>query len=281
MNVLKAAGGMIDKLLNTLGTQNLLRAAVTSAVLLTGTVACVYVFKLQKRRQLLRKMHARGQRAKRDIEELRAQLKAIEINTEIPQWSFQHLYDALQSGSVSATEVLRAYQTKALEVNDKTNGITDIIKSAEVLAAKLDVLPADQRGPLHGIPISLKEACGLEGLDCTIGFGELVDIPLKADSTLIKVLKSKGAVPFIRTNVPQGMRSLSCQNGIFGETRNPHKPDRSCSGSSGGEGAMIGGHGSILGIGSDLGGSARFPAHFCGHASLKPTAGRLGHVRQD
>ncbi|GFO34811.1 fatty-acid amide hydrolase 1 [Plakobranchus ocellatus] len=176
--------------------------------------------------------------------------------------SFQNLQEALQSGKLTATEVLLAYQAKHE-------------------AAKLDMLDPSQRGPLHGIPISLKETCGVKDLDCTSGFPELIDIPLKEDSPLVQVLRLKGAVPFIRTNIPQGMRSFACFNGIFGETKNPHNSSRGPGGSSGGEGAIVGGQGSILGVGSDIGGSVRIPACFCGLASLKPTCGRIGFYQKE
>ncbi|GFR86094.1 fatty-acid amide hydrolase [Elysia marginata] len=180
-----------------------------TAALVAGSISVMsgfYVYKLHKRRELRVKMEARGARAKRDIEELKQELKGLKINGAIVKMSFQQLQEALQSGKLSASEVLRAYQVKALEVNDRTNAITDVIKSAKVQAAKLDTLDPSLRGPLHGIPISLKETCGLKGLDCTSGFPELIDIPLKEDSPLIQVLKLKGAVPFIRTNIPEGMR---------------------------------------------------------------------------
>ncbi|GFS13581.1 fatty acid amide hydrolase 1 [Elysia marginata] len=277
MGMWEGASAFVHRLLWTLDRYNLLQVAVAAAVVLSSTKAGMHLYKRQKRNQLLQKMKARGQRAKRRINELREELKTCKINADVTTWGIQQLHAALQAGHVTATEVLRAYQAKALEVNDRTNAITDVIKSAVTRAAQLDKLPAEQRGPLHGIPISLKETCGLEGFDCTAGFGELIDIPLDKDSNLVKVLKSKGAVPFIRTNIPQGMRSYSCCNAIYGESKNPHNPERCTGGSSGGEAAMIAGQGSILGIGSDLGGSVRNPAHFCGITSLKPTAGRLGN----
>ncbi|KAK3793142.1 hypothetical protein RRG08_024974 [Elysia crispata] len=277
MSLWREAAEILLRVFNSLNNYSILHVAIAAAAILTSTKAGMYVYKRQRRQQLKLKMQARGQRSKTDIEELRAELKTLQINTAIPTWSITELHAAVQAGEVTATEVLRAYQAKALEVNDRTNAITDVIKSAVTRAAQLDQLPPEQRGPLHGIPISLKEACGLEGLDCTSGFGELIDIPLKTDSNLVKVLKSKGAVPFVRTNIPQGMRSFGCSNGIYGVTKNPHNQARAPGGSSGGEGAIIGGQGSIIGIGSDLGGSVRNPAHFCGIVSLRPTAGRLGN----
>ncbi len=91
-------------------------------------------------------------------------------------------------------------------------------------------------------------------------------------------LKSLGAVPFCQTNVPQTMFSLQCSNPAYGATSNPHDVTREPGGSSGGEGALLAGGGSVLGIGSDLGGSLRNPAALCGIYSLRPTFGR--HLSQ-
>ena len=88
-------------------------------------------------------------------------------------------------------------------------------------------------------------------------------------------MKELGAVPFCLTNVPQTMNTYACSNPVFGLTTHPMDKTRTPGGSSGGEGALIGAGGSILGLGSDIGGSLRVPAHFCGLAALKPTTGRI------
>ncbi|GFO19051.1 fatty-acid amide hydrolase 1 [Plakobranchus ocellatus] len=253
-----------------------------AAVSLIGVPATYIMYDRYMCSRMKKKMAARAQKSNSNMEELRRDLgkhSAI-VDESLVQRSFQDLQTGLQNGTISASAVLRSYQAKALEVNDEINAITDVIKDAKTLAASLDALDSSQRGPLHGVPISLKESCGVKGLDCTAGFGEMIDIPMNQDAVLVQVLKSKGAVPFIRTNLPQGMRSFACSNPIYGETCNPYAPDRSPGGSSGGEGAIIGGRGSILGVGSDIGGSIRIPACFCGICALKPTSGRLRPVRR-
>ena len=97
------------------------------------------------------------------------------------------------------------------------------------------------------------------------------------DCPLVEMIRRLGGVPFCKTNVPQCMMSLQCSNPIYGTTSNPHSQPgrpRECGGSSGGEGVMVGGGGSILGLGSDIGGSLRAPVAFCGGYTLRPTAGR-------
>ncbi|KAK2725188.1 hypothetical protein QYM36_001589 [Artemia franciscana] len=165
----------------------------------------------------------------------------------------------------------------ALEVTATLNCVTEFIDEADELANQLDTVPKEDRKPLHGLPISLKDNVGVTGYDATVGIAKFLDSPCRADAVIVSVLKSLGAVPFCKTNIPQTMLSFGCDNPVWGQTRNPHNPSRSPGGSSGGEGSLIGGGGSIVGIGSDIGGSARIPAAFCGLASIKPTAGRISY----
>ena len=88
-------------------------------------------------------------------------------------------------------------------------------------------------------------------------------------------MRQLGAVPFCLTNLPQTMKSYACSNPIFGTTTHPLDKTRTPGGSSGGEACLIAMGGSILGLGSDIGGSLRIPAHFCGISALKPTHGRI------
>lgn len=113
------------------------------------------------------------------------------------------------------------------------------------------------------------------GHDSTAGFAQYLNQPSDRDSALVTVLKNLGAIPFVLTNVPQCMMSLGCSNPIYGSTTNPFDSTRSPGGSSGGEGALISLRGSPLGIGTDVGGSVRVPAHFCGIFALKPTVARM------
>ncbi|OWF40686.1 Fatty-acid amide hydrolase 1 [Mizuhopecten yessoensis] len=132
-----------------------------------------------------------------------------------------------------------------------------------------------KKGYLHGIPISVKENYYLEGYDCTGGMSIYLDDCVTEENTLIKILKKQGAIPFVRTNIPQSMMTYECSNPIYGQTKNPHDVTRGPGGSSGGEAALIAAKGSILGFGTDIGGSIRIPSHFCGVYGLKPTVGRI------
>ena len=120
-----------------------------------------------------------------------------------------------------------------------------------------------------------QECFYVAGHDTTIGLAQYIGQPALRDCSFVRALKELHAVPFCLTNVPQTMISFGCSNPVYGETVNPHDRTRTPGGSSGGEAALIAGGGSILGLGTDIGGSLRIPAHFTGICGFKPTNGRL------
>ncbi|KAF4633614.1 hypothetical protein G7Y89_g4506 [Cudoniella acicularis] len=130
-------------------------------------------------------------------------------------------------------------------------------------------------GPLHGLPISVKEHIGIKGLSNTAGFVGWENRKNSDDSNILKILLEAGAVLYVRTTEPQGLMALETCSNITGITTNPHNTSLTPGGSSGGEAALIALGGSVLGIGSDIGGSIRSPAANCGIYGLKPTPGRL------
>ena len=130
-------------------------------------------------------------------------------------------------------------------------------------------------GRLHGLPISLKDSVNLAGLDTTLGLGRFVNQPAEADALIVQLLKAQGAVFYAKSNIPQTLLSFECCNPLHGRTTNPFNKTLTPGGSSGGEAAMLACGASVLGIGTDIGGSVRIPAHFSGNTALKPTARRL------
>ena len=130
-------------------------------------------------------------------------------------------------------------------------------------------------GPLFGIPISIKDNLKVKGLDATFGLTSRCFQPQIEDAALVAVLKKNGAIPFTKTNVPQMMMTIESVNNIFGRARNPWNPERTVGGSSGGEAGMVAARCSPLGIGTDVAGSVRTPALYCGVYGMKPTAERM------
>lgn len=194
---------------------------------------------------------------------------------EIVRLSVADLLKNLGDGSLSCVQVMRAYQAKALEVTKATNCINQFLKEAEDWAAELD--RSSTKGPLHGLPVSIKENVSITGYDSTTGLSIHINKPAERDAALVVALKKLGAVPFCLTNVPQTMISFGCSNPIWGLTTHPLNKERTPGGSSGGESCLVAGGGSPFGIGSDIGGSARCPPAFCGIPSIKPTSQRLSY----
>ncbi|XP_029084921.1 fatty-acid amide hydrolase 1 isoform X1 [Monodon monoceros] len=180
------------------------------------------------------------------------------------------LVQKLHSGELSPEAVLFTYLGKAWEVNKGTNCVTAYLADCEA-----QLCQAPRQGLLYGVPVSLKECFSYKGQDSTLGLSLHEGAPAERDSVVVQVLKRQGALPFVYTNVPQSMFSYDCGNPLFGQTVNPWKSSKSPGGSSGGEGALIAAGGSPLGLGTDIGGSIRFPSAFCGICGLKPTGNRI------
>lgn len=141
-------------------------------------------------------------------------------------------------------------------------------------------------GPLHGLPVSLKDQFHVKGVDTTQGYvgwigGNLgIDGPAqthKVESQIVTELLSLGAVLYCKTSLPQTLLFGETVNNIIGQTLNPKNTNLSCGGSSGGEGALLALRGSSLGLGTDIGGSVRIPAAYNGIFSIKPTPERVSY----
>ncbi|MBL8217154.1 MAG: hypothetical protein JNK87_40915 [Bryobacterales bacterium] len=138
-------------------------------------------------------------------------------------------------------------------------------------AADQALARGEAMGPLHGVPISVKESFAVEGKPCTWGIPPFQDIPAPADSTAVQRLREAGAVLLGATNVPFSLMDSQSFNDIYGRSNNPWDLDRTPGGSSGGSAASLAAGTSFFSIGSDIGGSIRGPASFCGVYGHKPT----------
>lgn len=136
-------------------------------------------------------------------------------------------------------------------------------------------------GPLHGVPVSLKDTFKVRGYDASIGIAALAFKPATENSVLVDCLLSAGAVLYCKTNVPQTLMALDSHNNVFGRTINPLNTAVTAGGSSGGEGALIAMRGSILGVGTDVGGSIRIPAMCDGIYGIKPSWERVPYAGQE
>ncbi|GAK67246.1 general amidase [Moesziomyces antarcticus] len=184
----------------------------------------------------------------------------------------------LASGHYTAVEVLEAFIKRTCVAHQLANPLTEIhFEDAREWAAELDAelkSTGKVRGPLHGLPMSVKDQFQIAGSDATIGYISYANKPSKSDSVLVDVLKRAGAVPFVKTNLPQTIMYSETSNMLWGTTVNPHNRTLHPGGSSGGEGALVAMKGSPLGVGTDVGGSVRIPATLCGVFGLRPSSHR-------
>ena len=172
----------------------------------------------------------------------------------------------------SAVDILRCYSKIALRAHAKTNCLTEImVPEAEKWAEGEGV---NLKGPLAGVPVSLKDSIAVGGFDVSVGYSCNTGKPYKEDGSLVKILKAAGAVPYVKTNLPTTLLSFESSNDVWGRCLNPHGVKYSPGGSTGGESALLAYGGSRIGIGSDVAGSVRAPAHFSGCYSLRCSTGR-------
>ncbi|SJX65791.1 related to AMD2-acetamidase [Sporisorium reilianum f. sp. reilianum] len=189
------------------------------------------------------------------------------------------LLKKLASGQYTAVEVLEAFIKRTCIAHQLVNPLTEIhFEEARKLAAELDAelkSTGKVRGPLHGLPMSVKDQFQIKGSDATIGYISYANKPSTSDSVLVDLLKKAGAVPFVKTNLPQTIMYSETSNNLWGTTLNPHNRTLHPGGSSGGEGALVAIKGSPLGVGTDVGGSVRIPAALCGVFGLRPCSHRF------
>jgi fatty acid amide hydrolase len=186
------------------------------------------------------------------------------------------LAGAIAERRLTARAVVEAHIARIEAVNPALNAV--VVKRYDAARAEADRADSAVRegvplGPLHGVPITLKEQFAATGMPATIGVAPAPNDD--CDGPLVARLRAAGAIVLGKTNVPQLLIYNEADNPVYGRTNNPFDPKRSPNGSSGGEAAIIAAHGSPLGLGSDIGGSLRSPAHACGICALKPTSGRL------
>ncbi|KAM9482519.1 vitamin D3 hydroxylase-associated protein-like isoform 1-T2 [Clarias gariepinus] len=249
-----------------------------AAALLCTTGVSVFLLKWREQQKVKRKLQRAREKREEEIRQAEEAIRSFKTQNPAFNLSFivtlplAELRERIKGGSLQPDAVLHAYMEKALEVNKKLNCTTAVlIKSLK----ELEDIESRKDGLLYGIPVSIKENLDYEGYDSTCGVLTKLDDPVVKDSVVVSVLKKQGAIPFIKTNVPQGLLSYECSNPIYGRTVNPCNNLKTPGGSSGGEGALIASGGSILGLGTDIGGSIRIPAAFCGICGLKPTNNRI------
>ncbi len=207
-----------------------------------------------------------------------------QLQDELYYSSTAALAHAIRTKQVSSEEVVQACLDRIEEVNPKLNAVVQLVVEdalAKAREADAGVVRGEFMGPLHGVPMTIKDSLDTAGVISTGGTkGRATFIP-ETDATVVSRLKNAGAILIGKTNTPELTLSFETDNLVYGRTSNPYDVTRTSGGSSGGAAAIVAAGGAPFDIGSDRLGSVRLPAHFCGVAGIKPSAGRVprtGHI---
>ena len=203
---------------------------------------------------------------------------------ELTSFSATTLARFIRTNLVSSAAVVDAHLARLEAANPKLNAVVQLqAEAARQQAREADeaVSRGERLGPLHGIPITLKDSLDTAGMVTTWGTAGRADFTPEHDATVVTRLRAAGAIILGKTNTPEFTLAGITDNEVYGRTNNPYDVERSPAGSSGGAGAILAAGGSALDLGSDTGGSIRMPSHYCGIAGIKPTSGRVprtGHA---
>ncbi|HBY30381.1 MAG TPA: hypothetical protein DEH75_28215 [Bradyrhizobium sp.] len=187
--------------------------------------------------------------------------------------------DKLKAGDVTPLDLLDVLERRIAEVDGKVNALPTLcFDRARAHAKALMQKPAGERGLLAGLPVPIKDLTAVSGVLTTLGSPIFKDnVPAKSD-ILVERLEQNGGVIYAKSNTPEFGAGANTFNEVFGPTRNPWDTSRSAAGSSGGAAAALASGTAWLAHGSDMGGSLRNPASFCGVVGLRPSIGRVAHT---
>lgn len=201
--------------------------------------------------------------------------------TDLPLLSLAEVARLLKRRAVSPVEVTRAVLDQTAAVDDRLNAFLTVTGDEALAAARRAeraIRARRYRGPLHGVPVSVKDLIQTAGIRTTCGSRILADWVPDTDATLIRRFREAGAILIGKTHLHEFAYGPTNLNPHYGPARNPWDPERMTGGSSGGSGVAVATGCSYASIGTDSGGSVRIPAAFCGVVGLKPTYGRISRA---
>src|SRR5262245_5830526 len=200
------------------------------------------------------------------------------MTDELWQWSACDLADGIAARKLSCVDVMESVVRRIRDKNGALNAIVyDYTDEALAEARRADEALATGRpcGPLHGVPVTIKENVDQKGTPTPNGLPAFGGLIAPDDAPVVRNLRTAGAIIVGRTNTPELSMRATTDNPLHGRTRNPWHPDASPGGSSGGAGAAAAAGFGPIHHGNDIGGSLRFPAFACGVSTVKPTTGRI------
>src|SRR5215831_17486725 len=198
--------------------------------------------------------------------------------TDVTRWSAVDLARRIRAKDLSAREVMAAHLDRIAEVNPRLNAIVTLdADGAMARAAEADerIARGDAVGPLHGLPVAHKDLFLTKGMRTTFGSPILKDYVPAEDALIVERLRAAGAIAVGKTNTPEFGAGSQTFNPVFGATLNPHDETKTCGGSSGGAAVALASGMLPIADGTDMGGSLRNPASFCGVVGLRPSPGRV------
>ncbi|KAI9063546.1 amidase signature enzyme [Trametes sanguinea] len=214
-----------------------------------------------------------------------------DADAKILALSLAQLTAACADHVIDPADILHAYGKRALAAHAATNCLADLFfHEAERAAALLALSSPSSAGagaqddhdgsrkpskPLAGVPVGIKDCIDVAGHDTTLGFSANANRPARADAPLVRLLRDAGALIYAKTTLPTACLSFECSSDLFGATTNPYNPAFSPGASTGGGAALLAWHGSLVDVGTDIGGSTRYPAAHCGLYAVKSTLGRF------
>jgi len=189
----------------------------------------------------------------------------------------------IRTKKVSSRAVVDAHLERIAQVNGHVNAVVRVLADearAGADAADAAVKAGEQLGVFHGVPFTIKENIDVVGYPTTQGIPALAGAIATLNAPAVDRMLGAGAIPIGRTNLPDLGLRIHTDSALYGRTKNPWKSDRTAGGSSGGEGAALASGMSPIGLGNDIGGSLRNPAHCCGIAAIKPSTGVIPDANQ-
>ncbi|KAF7761933.1 hypothetical protein Agabi119p4_9925 [Agaricus bisporus var. burnettii] len=198
---------------------------------------------------------------------------AITLNEQnIYALSLSQLASQCKSGLVSPSDIMTVYAKQAIRAHQATNCLSDLMFREALTTPSITNwgskhlfdTPQVSTRPLMGVPVSIKDTIDIAGHDSTIGYSCNVGKPVKESSPIVRLLQDAGALIHVKTTVPPGLLAIETSSDLFGRTTNLYNSNHTPGASTGGGAALLASGGCKIEVGSDLAGSIRLPAHFCG-----------------
>ncbi|KIJ63821.1 hypothetical protein HYDPIDRAFT_168263 [Hydnomerulius pinastri MD-312] len=207
-----------------------------------------------------------------------------EADNKVLDLSLGELVQRHEAGTLSTSTILQAYGKKVVSAQKATNCLAGIMLQ-DAMSSKPPGSPTNSDHTLHplperrpllsGVPVSIKDCVDIEGYDTTVGYSCRVNQPATSSAAIVRLLRDAGAIMHVKTTTPPGLLGLETSSDLFGRTSNPYNSKFGSGASTGGGGALLASRGSVIEVGTDIGGSVRLPAHFCGVYGMKSSVGRF------